>query len=123
MKKSNGGFRPLMSYVPLATSVLGITIVLASVVFFWVESDARRLMSVTVGLAILIAGVWYAANPFLRNSRRYMPLRQEVDEFINLVRVVNRQVVEGHAPADIEATKAEMHAAVERMVAKAGKSA
>jgi len=122
MKKANGGFRPLMTYVPLVTSLLGITIVISSVVFFWVESDSRRLLFVTIGLAILIAGVWYAANPFLRNTRRYVPLREEVDAFIELVRIVNRQVVEGEGPAAVEGTKAEMHEAVERMVAKAGKS-
>jgi len=37
-----------------------------------------------------------------------------------LVRTVNRQVVKGDVPADVEATKAEMHKAVERMVTKAG---
>lgn len=122
MKKSDGGFRPLMSYVPLVSSVLGITIIISSVVFFWVESDSRRLLFVTIGLAILIAGVWYAANPFLKNTRRYVPLREEVDAFIELVRIVNRQVVEGEGPAAVEGTRAEMHEAVERMVAKAGKS-
>ncbi|HKJ02102.1 MAG TPA: hypothetical protein VJ997_06595, partial [Longimicrobiales bacterium] len=74
MRETERKSRPVVSYVPLAAAVLGITIVLTSVVFFFEESDVRRLGGVTVGLAILIVGVWYAANPFLRNTRRYVPL-------------------------------------------------
>jgi HAMP domain-containing protein len=122
MRDTERKSRPVVTYVPLAAAVLGITIVLTSVVFFFEESDIRRLGGVIVGLVILIAGVWYAANPFLRNTRRYVPLRREVDAFIELVRTVNRQVLKGDPPADVEATKAVMHEAVERMVTKAGES-
>ena len=82
----------------------------------------RRLVSVTFGLGILVASIWFAANPFLRNTRRFVPLRREVDVFIDLVRLLNRQVTENADSAEIEASKARMHEAVERITEIAGKS-
>ena len=70
--------RSLVSYIPVATAVLGITLVITSVVFFYVEDDLRRLVSVTVGLAVLITSIWFAANPFIHNGRRFKALREEV---------------------------------------------
>ena len=113
--------RTLMSYVPVTAVALGITLVISSVVFFYVEDDLRRLVSVTFGLGILIASTWFAANPFLRNARRSVPLRQEVDQFIDLVRLLNRQAGEAGAPEDVEGTRNSMHEAVQRMVAEAEK--
>ena len=114
--------RPVVSYLPLVTAVLGTAIVLGSVVFFYVEDDMRRLVSVTFGLGILVASIWFAANPFLRNTRRFVPLRREVYVFIDLVRLLNRQVTENADSAEIEASKARMHEAVERITEIAGKS-
>ncbi len=53
--------RSLLSYIPVATAVLGVTLVISSVVFFYVEDDLRRLVSVTFGLAVLITSIWFAA--------------------------------------------------------------
>ena len=50
-----------------------------------------------------------------------MPLRREVDEFIDLVRLLNRQAQEAEDPENIESTRAMMYEAVDRMVDKAGK--
>ena len=87
----------------------------ASVVFFYVEDDLRRLVAVTFGLGFLTASVWFAANPFVRNSRRFAPLRGEIEEFIDLVRALHTQILERARPEDIESTKAELHEAVERI--------
>ena len=66
--------------------------------------------------------VWFAANPFITSSRRFRPLRSKVEEFIDLVRLLNRQVVEDAAPENVARTTAKMHEAVEHMVAKADKT-
>ena len=79
-------------------------------------------MSVTFGLAVLITSVWFAANPFIHNGRRYLALREEVDEFIGLVRELNRQALEMGPPEDIEGTRTRMHEVVDHMVAEAGRT-
>ncbi len=114
--------RPLVSYIPVATAVVGVTIVLASVVFFYAESDVRRLVSVTLGLSILIVSVWFAANPFRRGVRRYRFLRREISDFINLAQLLHRQVVADAEPGSVERIKAKMHSAVDRMALEADKT-
>ena len=114
--------RTLTSYIPVVTALAGITIVIASVVFFFVESDIRRLMAVTVGLAILTVSVWFAANPFRRGTRRYKPYRREVEEFLRLAQVLNKQVVEEDGPEARARTTAKMHEAVDHMVAESSKT-
>ena len=106
----------------MAAAVVGVTLVVTSVVFFYVESDLRRLMSVTFGLGILMISVWFAANPFIRSTRRFEPLRREVEEFVDLARLLNEQVVEEAEPEAVASTTAKMHKGVERMVAEAGKT-
>ena len=106
----------------MATAVVGATLVVTSVVFFYVESDLRRLMSVMFGLGILMISVWFAANPFIRSTRRFKPLRREVEEFVDLARLLNEQVVGEAEPEAVASTAAKMHEDVERMVAEAGKT-
>ncbi len=114
--------RPLVSYIPVATAVVGVTIVLASVVFFYAESDVRRLVTVTLGLAILIVSVWFAANPFRRGVRRYRFLRREIADFLNLAQLLHKQVVADEDPDSVARIKEKMHRAVDRMVLEADKT-
>ena len=114
--------RPLSSYIPVATALVGVTIVLASVVFLYAESDIRRLVSVTMGLAVLIVSVWFAANPFRRGVRRYRFLRREIADFLNLVQLLHKQVVADENPDSVARIKEKMHRAVDRMVLEADKT-
>ena len=109
-----------MSYVPVVTALVGITLVVGAVVLIYGPNDLRRLMVVTFGLGILIAGMWFAAHPFLKSSRRFVSLRREVLKFIELVKLLNEQVVETGERENVAHTTAKMHEAVERMVVKAG---
>ena len=72
----------LTSYLPLATTLVGVTLVVTGVAFFYVESDLRGLVSVMIGLAILIISVWFAAHPFRRGTRRYRFFRREIAHFL-----------------------------------------
>ena len=111
--------RRLMGYVPAAAAILGIIVVLSSGVFFFADHDVRRLAAVAVGLSVLVGGVWFAANPFLRSSRSFHRLRLEVDMFVAMVRELHRQTGNGAPPEAVERTRALMHKAVDRMVATA----
>ena len=122
MTNRKQGTRTLTSYIPVATAGVGATLVVTSVVFFYVENDLRRLMSVTFGLGILMISVWFTAKPFIRSTRRFKPLRREVEEFVDLARLLNEQVVGEAEPEAVASTTAKMHEGVERMVAEAGKT-
>ncbi len=110
----------VMRYLPMATAVAGMTVILGSIVFFF-ETDYGRIAGVTGGMLTLLGAVWYAANPFLKSRRRYLPLRAEVDKLIQLVRELNTAAVNG-LPEEIERTKSAMRESIERMVAAAGKT-
>ncbi len=109
------------SYIPVIAAALGITLVIGSVVLIYGPNDSSRLWFVTFGLGILVVGIWFAAHPFFKSSRRFTPLRREVEAFMDLVQALNRQAAAADAREDIESTKARMHEAVERIVAQSGK--
>ncbi len=122
MTNRKRGTRTLASYVPVVTAVVGITLVIGAVVLIYGPNDISRLVVATVGLAILITGLWFAAHPFFKSSRRFIALRREVEEFIELVKLLNEQVVETAEPENVAQTTAKMHEAVERMAAEADKT-
>lgn len=110
----------MVKRAPMAASVVGMIMILGSIVFFF-ETDNGRIAGVTGGMLMLLGAVWYAANPFFKNRRRYLRLRSEVTQFIDLVRKLHSSTVNGQ-PEEIERTRSAMHEYVERMVAAAGKT-
>ncbi len=110
----------LMRYQPMGAAVAGMTVILGSIVFFF-ETDYGRIAGATGGMLMLLGAVWYAANPFLKNRRRYVPLRAEVKKFIKLVSELHSAVVNA-LPEEIERTRSAMRESIERMVAAAGKT-
>lgn len=107
-------------YVGLTAAVVGVTIVVSAFLFlndfFW--------WYITVGLGLLIAvlGFLYGVNPFFTSERRYLSLRAEVDDFIGLVRLLNRAVVAEEGGEALGRLNGKMHESVERMMEKAGKT-
>ena len=90
-RKRKTGTRTLVSYIPVTAAILGSTLVIGSVVLIYGPNDLGRLVFATFGLGILVVSIWYAAHPFIVSSRRFMPLRREVEAFMSLVKVLNRQ--------------------------------
>jgi putative Mn2+ efflux pump MntP len=86
-----------------------------------IVDDYTRVLAITAGLLILIVGIWYASNPFLTSERRYIQLREEVQQFIQLSRRLNRVATSEGSGEEIQRVKSEMHDAVERIGAAAGK--
>ncbi len=92
------------------------------------EDRFHVLLAVVAGILLIEAGVWQLASPILPSQRKYVELRQEVDDFIQRVRTLNRAALAARSedpdPAAWEgyrATLAEMHASVNRMGTLAGK--
>ncbi len=111
--------RKVVRYLPTAAAVAAMIVIFGSIVFFF-ETDYWRIAGVTGGMLMLLGAVWYAANPFLKNRRRYLPLRAEVNKFIKLVSELHSAAVNG-LPEEIERTRSAMHESIERMVAAAGR--
>ena len=112
--------RPAHSHLPMAAVLVSATFVAAGAAIVYGGNDVGRILSIMVGLAILVATVWFAANPFRWSSRRFGPLRTEVIAFIGLAKKINEQVLEGATAEEIEGSKAEMHETVERIALVAG---
>ena len=119
-RKPKAGTRTPASYIPVASAVLGSAVIIGSVVLIYGPNDPARVVVASVGLGILAVGIWFAAHPLIKSTRRFVSLRREVVAFMDLVKVLNRQAGEGAEPEDIESTKAKMHETVERIVVKAG---
>ena len=104
----------------MGAAVAGMIVILGSIVFFF-ETDYWRIIGAAGGMLLLLAAIWYAANPFLKNQRRYLPLRREVDKFIKLASRLNSAVVEGR-PEQVEQIRSAMHEAIDSIVEAAGKA-
>jgi len=108
--------------------ILGVVLVFAAILVPTISLNLRLQIAVVVlGLLAIEAGVWKLTARILPNERKYIALREEVDEFIALVRTLNRQAVEGGVrpedgtpPADLAETLRRMHASVDRMAELAG---
>jgi len=86
-----------------------------------------QIIVVLVGLLILEAGVWRLTEKILPNERKYTALREEVDAFIDRIRVLNAQGGKLRAEetvAELEAfqnTISALHESVDRMAELAGR--
>ena len=66
----------------------GVLLVLGTMIF--AEASATQISLVVAGLLILQLGVWQVASALLPSARRNHALREEVGQFIKLVREMYR---------------------------------
>ena len=110
----------LARYLPLGATVIGMVVIFGSIVFIF-ETDYGRIAGASGGMLVLLAAIWYAANPVIKNRRRYHLLRTEFNKFKTLVSDPNRAGVDG-LPDEIDKTRSAMHTSIDRMVDVAGKA-
>lgn len=72
-----------------------------------------ELLIFTIGWLMNLAGTWNASSRMM-SGRRYLKLREEVGNFIELVRHLNAYKVSGNEPK-VEDIKDLMHESVEKM--------
>ena len=114
-------WRKLGARASLLTSLAGMTIILTSVIFFFVEDDFRRILGVTAGLFCLLLAIRYAAHPFLKEERHYLDLRRDTQVLLDLTRELHYAAVRGDEAA-FESIKEKLPAQVEMVIATARKS-
>ena len=87
-----------------------------------------RVLVVALGLLFVEIAVWNVASRMLPNSRTYLPLRGEIDRFIELARCLNTEAVSLETEETVVARRAfdiardDMLESVQRMVSMAGKA-
>ncbi len=120
--------RTIRKAVELGTPIVGMITVFAAVLLIPPANLQIQLVTVLVGVLLIEAGVWGLTNPFLPNERHYLSLREEVDDFIDLVRQLNAAAIEKRMLGDsteqvngaFEETLADLHSSVRRMGQLAG---
>ncbi len=110
--------RTVNRYTPLVSTIAGILLVFAAIVL--VTGQAAQIATAAAGLVVLEAGVWYMANPIFTSERRYLRLRDELDDMVDLVRKLNRAALKPGAEEELEGVRSAMQESVDRMVEVAG---
>ncbi len=95
MSSRNSPWRKMAGRASLVTSMIGMTVVLTSVIFFFVEDNVPRVLGVTAGLFFLLLSIYYATRPFLMDDRSYLDLRREVALFYDLMRELHYASIRG----------------------------
>ena len=121
MKTRDTAAQRIAKSIPVLASILGMGIIMGSITVFF-DDSYYRVAGVTAGIFVLLLAVWYAANPFLFSTRRYLQLRVEVVRFIGLVRELNNAVVAGAQLGQVEQAQSALHEAVDRIAEAAGKT-
>ncbi len=120
MTRSTDWTRKIIPHVPFVMAIVGTIIVFGGVALFYLESPAAKIGTISTGLLLFLGGFFIASNPFFKNQRRYAGLRGQLDDFIGLVRQLNKAAGSRRIPEQFHRTKSEMHASVERMAMLAG---
>jgi len=110
--------RSVNRYVPLVGVTVGLLLVLSGLAE--VDANAELYMRVIIGIVLVVAGYFYAQHPFLSSERKYSQLREEVDNFIGLVRRLNRTAIAIGGGPEFENVTTAMRESVARIEELAG---
>ena len=83
--------RRLRYVIEQALPVVGMVIVFGGAML--ITDILRRVIVVAVGLLFVEVAVWNVASRILPDSRQFVPLRNEIDRFIQLARSLNAAAV------------------------------
>lgn len=114
-------WRKLGARAAVVTSVAGTTIVLLSVLFLFVDNTTGQILGVSLGLVLLVLAVYYTANPFVRNERVYLALREEVDVLLDTTRELHYAAIRGDFEA-FDSIEKRVPKQVDALIAAARKS-
>lgn len=116
--------RRLRPFLDLTLPLIGGFILLDS--YIVVTHLYHQIALAGVGFVVIIIGSWRLYDPLLPSKRLYGALRREVDDFLDLVRELNREsVILEQVPSQerldvVNGLQLTMHEAVDRMTECAG---
>ncbi len=106
--------RSLRRFLNVTLPMLGIVIILYALVV--IPEIVPQLVGIALGTTIILVGTWNLYHAFFPNERQNLALRQEVDEFLDMVRQLNAMSASRLSdPEAIEMLVEAMHASVDRM--------
>lgn len=114
----------LRPFLDLTLPLIGGFILLDS--FIVVTQPYQQMALAGVGFVVIVIGSWRLYDPLLPSKRLYSALRQEVDDFLDLVRQLNRESVKlkqtpSEASLDVlKDLQTAMHDAIDRITLCAG---
>jgi len=120
--------RRLRELIETAVPIVGALIIFLALIVISDDNPVLRLGIVVFGILLIEAGVWKLTSPFLPSERKFHDLRQEVNEFILMVRTLNEEALGARASGDAESWKrvheilTEMHGSVDHMGELAGRT-
>ena len=118
-KDSSTWRRSFNRYVPLGAVLIGLILILSGLAV--ADTNAGFYARVVTGIVLVMAGYLYGSHPFLTSERRYTALRSEVDDFIDLVRKLNRTAIAIGGGAEFDEVTTAMRESLERIEELAGK--
>ena len=118
----------LRAVISVGMNLVGMVIVFVAVLTPQVSANLQlQVIVVLIGVLLIQGAVWKFTNPFLPSERKYDDLRNEVDDFIDLVRELNEAAVSARQTRALEAADAveqvltKMHLSVDQMGRLAGR--
>jgi len=111
--------RNIRSSIDAVLTGLGIGIIFTAVILSPSLTVQMQLPIALVGVLLMEAGVWGLSSKVFPSERRYIDLRAEGDNIIQLIRRLNSAAVARDQGVDVDgrfqATLDEMHDSVKRM--------
>jgi len=110
--------RNIRRSIDLGLTGLGIGVIFTAVLISSSLDIQQQLPLALIGVLLMEAGVWGLSSKVFPNERRYIDLREEGDNIIELIRKLNAAAVareKGEDDAGFQATLDEMHDSVKRM--------
>ncbi len=105
--------RTLRNVIDRLAIYTGVVLVLGMMVF--TAASVWQTLLVLGGLLLVELGVWRVASALLPNARKNQPLRDEVDQFIKLVREMYR-VANAKEASAFEAVSHKLRARTEGVI-------
>ncbi len=97
--------------------ILGVIVIVVPVALL--DRTGGVLITVLIGVCMVALGIWRLGHRILPERRVYIGLRSEVDDFLRLVRRMNKYGLDADTERMTE-VKASMHDCIERMASNAG---